>query len=254
MNLNRIVPKKNSISVITATFNASNHIIELIKSLNNQTDSDFDWIVVDGASSDDTIQIVKNNFKGSPLILSEPDFGIYHALNKAIALNKSEYYLVVGSDDILNCDAILNYRESILKSKSADLICAKITYDGKITKYRENLGWLLGIMGVASSHSLGLLFKSSIHDASGFYSKRLPLAADQFLILKAVRGGSTIHRSNFIAGDFSTKGTSGLDHLGVITELFRAQVYSGSSFWLQFVIMLLRLGKFGLIHRSFFKR
>jgi glycosyltransferase involved in cell wall biosynthesis len=246
--------KNDSISVITATFNSGKHIINLIRSLNDQTDLDFTWIVVDGASTDGTIKIIKDNYNGVLCVLSESDFGIYHALNKSIALNNSEYYLVVGSDDVLDCDAILNYRNSISRSNFAELICARITYDGKTTSLKKNLGWLLGIMGVASSHSLGLLFKASLHDAHGLYSKRLPIGADQLFILNAIRGGATIYRANFIAGHFSTKGTSGLDHLGVITELFRAQVYSGSSFWLQFVIVLFRLIKFGLIHHGLFKR
>src|SRR5574343_103309 len=87
---------KPSISIITVTFNAAAHLPTLIDSLRNQSDRGFEWIVVDGASTDKTVDLLEASGIVTTWI-SEPDFGIYDALNKAIRLSTGEYYLVLGA-------------------------------------------------------------------------------------------------------------------------------------------------------------
>ncbi len=81
-----------TISVITATYNASKTFSGLIDSLRNQTDQAFEWIVMDGASTDGTVEQIKAANDVVTRFVSEPDFGIYHALNKALGLATGEYY------------------------------------------------------------------------------------------------------------------------------------------------------------------
>ena len=87
------------ISVLPVTFNAIDMLPGLIDSLKAQTDRCFEWIVVDGASTDGTIELIKSSNDIVTQWISEPDFGIYHAMNKAIQLATGDYYLVVGADD-----------------------------------------------------------------------------------------------------------------------------------------------------------
>jgi len=126
---------KPTISVITVTFNTAKLLPGLIESLRAQTDRDFEWIVVDGASTDETIHLIKSAGDVVTNWISEPDFGIYHALNKAVRMATGQYYLVMGADDRLNPDAIAQYREHAYRSK-ADIITAMIMRNGKIEHYK----------------------------------------------------------------------------------------------------------------------
>ena len=89
------------ISIITATFNSAQTLPTLIASIRAQSDRSFEWIVVDGGSRDDTVALLRDAGDVVTRWISEPDFGIYHALNKALLLAQGSYYLVVGSDDTL---------------------------------------------------------------------------------------------------------------------------------------------------------
>ena len=80
------------VSIITAVYNAENHILNLINSLRQQIDKNFEWVVVDGLSTDSTVKILKNIDDLNITIISEADFGIYDALNKGIKACTGEYY------------------------------------------------------------------------------------------------------------------------------------------------------------------
>ena len=72
------------ISVITAVYNAEDCIQHLIESLRKQNDQNFEWVVVDGLSTDSTLEILKKIDDLNIKIISEVDFGIYDALNKGV--------------------------------------------------------------------------------------------------------------------------------------------------------------------------
>ena len=87
---------KPAISVITVTFNAAALLPGLMDSLRTQTDRDFEWVVVDGASTDGTVALLNSSGDILSHWISEPDFGIYDAMNKALQMARGEYYLVMG--------------------------------------------------------------------------------------------------------------------------------------------------------------
>ncbi len=96
-------------SIITVCFNSENTIERTIKSVLNQTLSDYEYLIVDGASTDRTLDIVKSyksKFHGKLKLLSEPDKGIYNAMNKGIMLSTGEIIGIVNSDDWLEKDAL----------------------------------------------------------------------------------------------------------------------------------------------------
>lgn len=74
------------ISIITATYNSSSTIVDCIKSVNNQTNQNIEHIIIDGASKDNTIEIIKSVPNRIKKIVSEPDKGIYDAMNKGISI------------------------------------------------------------------------------------------------------------------------------------------------------------------------
>ena len=238
--------KPPTIAVITATKNAEKFLPVLVSSLVNQTDNLFDWIVCDGGSLDSTLKIVAESKIQRKMVHVRDDFGIYDALNFGIKNVKADYYLVVGADDSLAPDAIARYKE-IASQFSPDFIAAAVSINGRLFKPRRGLGWLLGMPGEASSHSVGLLIRTDIHRKMGMYSSKFPIAADQLFVLSCLKAKTYIIRAAFKAGTFGTAGTSGSDDFGMITELFRIQTRLGRNLTLQVFLLLARILKAYLI-------
>lgn len=96
------------ISVITATWNSALTIMDTIKSLNAQDYSDIEYIIIDGASTDATLDIVNLYGHRVTAIVSEQDKGIYDALNKGIALATGDVVGFLHSDDLFADDRVLS--------------------------------------------------------------------------------------------------------------------------------------------------
>ena len=94
------------ITIITTTFNSSKTLRETIDSIFKQEYNNLELIIIDGGSSDDTLEIIKNNEDKIDYWLSETDNGIYHGFNKGLSLAKGDYIGFVNSDDVLRKNAL----------------------------------------------------------------------------------------------------------------------------------------------------
>ncbi|WP_279143953.1 glycosyltransferase family 2 protein [Photobacterium phosphoreum] len=119
------------VSIITATYNSSRTIIDTLKSLEQQTYSNIEYIIIDGASKDNTLDVIKNNCSRVSTIISEPDNGIYDALNKGINAATGDIVGFLHSDDLFAYPEAI---EDIVKSMSennTDAIYADLQYVDK---------------------------------------------------------------------------------------------------------------------------
>jgi glycosyltransferase len=89
------------ISIITATYNSAAHIADCLASVNSQTHKNIEHIIVDGASTDNTLEIIKTTENRVAQLISEPDHGIYDALNKGIRLATGDIIGFLHADDTL---------------------------------------------------------------------------------------------------------------------------------------------------------
>ncbi|MEG6548837.1 glycosyltransferase [Desulfocurvibacter africanus] len=105
-------------SIITATFNAAKSFPVLLDSLAAQTCCDFELVVQDGGSSDDTLAVVESYAARLPAvaILSEPDSGIYDAWNRAVSRARGEWLIFLGADDYLMEPGTLTEAMDLLRS------------------------------------------------------------------------------------------------------------------------------------------
>lgn len=93
--------KKILVSIIIATYNAEPHLGECLQSIMNQVEKNIEIVIVDGGSDDDTIKIIGQFNNGNITWKSEPDNGIYDAMNKGIKMAKGRWLYFLGSDDRL---------------------------------------------------------------------------------------------------------------------------------------------------------
>lgn len=233
-----------TISVLTATYNAAEHLPRLMESLNAQTDRDFQWIVMDGGSQDETLAQLRDAGNLVSHWQSESDFGIYHALNKAIGLATGTYYLVVGADDLLYPTAIENFRKAALSS-GADVISAPVVIDGIDVAPPRRVSWWRSSPLFVSAHSVGSLIKTGLHQELGLYSRRFPIAADTHFFLQVWKAGKSVYYFNDSVGVFGSTGTSGTDTLGGLCESFRANVEVRGYLLVHLLLLVLRIMKNG---------
>lgn len=107
------------LSIIIPTYNSSPTLHKAIESILCQTCSDYEILVMDGGSKDDTVAIVKEYQLKSPLIslISEPDKGIYDAMNKGVQKAKGDWLYFLGCDDYLINEKVLEEVSGILKKR-----------------------------------------------------------------------------------------------------------------------------------------
>ena len=94
-------------SIITVTWNAADVIAPTIESVQRQTSSDYEMLIIDGASTDDTLAIVKRASIAALRVFSEPDKGLYDAMNKGIARARGRYIMFLNAGDSFADDTVL---------------------------------------------------------------------------------------------------------------------------------------------------
>lgn len=109
------------ITIITVTYNAGDVIDKTLDSLKEQSYKDFEFLVIDGASKDDTVKRVEAASLPSTKILSEPDKGLYDAMNKGIGLANGKYIIFLNAGDSFHTPNTLR-QYSIEADKGADII------------------------------------------------------------------------------------------------------------------------------------
>ena len=89
------------ISIITVNFNNTEGLQRTVKSVVNQRFSGYDFVIIDGASTDGSVEIINENSSKINYWVSEPDNGIYNAMNKGLKIAQGEYLLFLNSGLIL---------------------------------------------------------------------------------------------------------------------------------------------------------
>ncbi|MBK7372369.1 MAG: glycosyltransferase [Saprospiraceae bacterium] len=115
------------ISIITPTFNSAGTIKDTLQSIATQSYKEVEHIIVDGMSTDNTLNIA-STFPHVSKIISEPDLGIFDAMNKGIRSSTGDIVGILNSDDYYAHDKVLEYVAAAFKNNSLDAIYGNVYF------------------------------------------------------------------------------------------------------------------------------
>lgn len=126
------------ITIITVCKNSERFLDETIKSVTKQTYQNIQYIVIDGNSTDNTVDIIKQHSAGIDIWFTEEDSGMYYAINKGLILATGDYILVLNSDDMLVNECIIQQIVDKINEERLDYYYGNIikTKDGKYKKVK----------------------------------------------------------------------------------------------------------------------
>ena len=180
------------VSIITVSFNAEETISDTIKSVINQDYENIEYIIIDGASKDKTSSIIKSfGFKVAKFI-SEPDKGIYDAMNKGLALATGDIIGILNADDIYADTNVISkvvnrFQEDKVEGLYADLVYVKRDDTNKITRYWRSGNYSKGkfLKGWMPPHPT-FFVKREIYEKYGNFNLDLRSAADYEIMLRFI--------------------------------------------------------------------
>ena len=165
------------ISIITVTYNGEKYIEETFQSVFKQTNKNYEYIVIDGGSSDNTINIIKKYESKIDYWVSEKDLGIYDAFNKGMQLCKGEYIGFINSDDIYEKNTIEILTKYIKANSNLDFFFGSVRkHWGTLHGYKP---WKIFFSwGFYSSHSTGFFIKKVSAKKVGLYNLKYKYSSD----------------------------------------------------------------------------
>jgi glycosyltransferase involved in cell wall biosynthesis len=175
------------ISVITINFNNASGLKNTIISVNKQLIHGLEHILIDGGSTDTSIADIQSHLKYYHTIISEPDEGIYDAMNKGISIAKGEYVLFLNSGDTFASENSLTYFSSflgqydILYGDMLSIVNDELHY----TSYPETLS-LHYMLSAGLPHPSTLFRKSLFLDQIGLYDNRYKIIGDWTFFMIAI--------------------------------------------------------------------
>ena len=181
------------ISIITVSYNSSKTIKDTIESVFNQTYEDIEYIVIDGNSNDKTLDIIKKyepKFEGRMKWVSEPDKGIYDAMNKGINLSTGDVIGILNSDDFYNSNNIIEdivneFRNKDIDSVYGDLVYVNSENTNKVVRYWKSKQYKKGLFkkGWHPAHPT-FFVKKEVYNKYGMFNLSYPIAADYEIMLR----------------------------------------------------------------------
>lgn len=168
----------NKLTIITINLNNLEGLERTYNSVTSQTFKEFEYIIIDGGSDDGSLELIKSNSKKIDYWISEPDTGIYNAMNKGIKKANGEYLLFLNSGDEFYNSNVL--KENIHQLHKEDIVyfnlCQSDDTQKNICSYPENLDYRTFIEGSIGHPST--FIKKSLFDKYGFYDESFKIVSD----------------------------------------------------------------------------
>ncbi|MCK9204796.1 MAG: glycosyltransferase [Bacteroidales bacterium] len=178
------------ISIITITLNSAQTITDCIASVNNQTYKDIEHIIVDGGSEDNTVKLIRSLPNRVKNLVSEPDKGIYDAMNKGILRAAGDIIGILNSDDFYASDHILEHVACAFAETGCDSLYGNLNYVSaintqKVIRYWKSSRFVPGSFAKGWHPPHPTFFvRREIYQKYGFFDTSLQVSADFELMLR----------------------------------------------------------------------
>lgn len=188
------------ISIITVAFNAAHTIADTLESVAGQTHSEIEHIVVDGASTDGTLDVVRRHGQRVARLVSEPDHGIYDAMNKGIRLATGDVIGFLNADDMYPDTGVLARVSAVLEREKLDALFGDAEFvssarpDQPVRRYRserfrpDRIAW-----GWMPAHPT-LFLRRRVYERFGMFRTDYRIAGDFELVARMFHGGTLRYR------------------------------------------------------------
>jgi glycosyltransferase involved in cell wall biosynthesis len=238
-------PGKPLVTIITATFNAAKYLYRTINSIRNLTYENIEWIILDGGSSDGTVELIRHNEDIVDYWSSQPDAGIYDAWNKGILLANGDWISFLGAGDCYMPEAIDIYVNAIHREKiTPELVSSRV-------RFVSDSGYVFRVWGAPFEWELfkrymniahvGALHHRSLFERLGLYNTEYTSSADYDLLMRCGGLMKTVY-VDVVTADVLVGGVSyGYSSL---YETYIIQKYHGAGISAKYGLWLARLKRF----------
>jgi glycosyltransferase involved in cell wall biosynthesis len=177
-------------SIITVSYNAGDTIEDTIKSVLSQKDVDVQYIIIDGASSDDTMEVVDRYRDQLDVVISEPDNGIYSGMNKGLTYANGDIVAFLNADDVYADDNVLDRIATVFDQHNVDACYGDLVYVDKnqpdrIVRYWKSRKFKKGLFKTGWMPAHPTFFaKKELYDKFGNFDEQFSLQSDFDLTMR----------------------------------------------------------------------
>ena len=206
-------------SIITVCYNAESTIEQTINSVLDQSFKDFEYIIVDGGSTDKTLEIIEGHKEKIDIVISESDQGPFDAMNKGIRASSGQLIGILNSDDWYESDTLELVVNACSNSDGKTIFHGLCKYidqgkEEKILSYHHD---------VLPQHSIAhptCFIPAALYEEFGLYDTSYKIASDYELLLRLYEAGVSFHRiervlANFRSGGITTQQNSKYEDLAI---------------------------------------
>lgn len=209
------------VSIITVVRNNKSYIEDCIKSVIEQKYPNIEYIIIDGGSTDGTIDIIKQYYDQISIFISEPDGGIYDAMNKGIKLATGDIVGTLNSDDYYNSNEVITEIVGEFTEKGVDSIFADLVYvdrnnKDKIVRYYKSANFTPNkfAYGWMPAHPTFFL-KRNFYEKYGLFKTDYKIASDYELLVRLLG-------KNKLSYSYMPKVIIKMRHGGISTSSFKS--------------------------------
>ena len=218
------------VSIVTVSYNSADTIEQTIQSVTKQTYPNIEYIIIDGGSRDGTVEIIKRYQDKISFWISEPDMGIYDAMNKGISYAKGDYIGIINSDDCYELDAIEKIVSKIKEDPIiiyGNMMCEKEIPE--LVKPARDLSTLKKQMSIFHPSTF---VKSDAYKKYGLFNIEYKISADWDMMLRLYENGCSFCYCDETIAHFRMSGISSNFDKRQIEERKRLRISHGNSSFL----------------------
>ncbi|KKP68380.1 MAG: Glycosyl transferase family protein [Candidatus Moranbacteria bacterium GW2011_GWE1_35_17] len=232
--MNNKVKTNPKISIITVCYNEENEIADTCKSVVSQNYNNYEWIVVDGGSTDKTLEILDKYKSNISVLISEKDNGVYSAMNKGIKMAKGEYLLFLNGGDYLYDNKVLK------KIFHRDLYTGDVLYGNCCVLKKDNSSVVLDFPRKINKYFFldncinhqSTFIKKELFEKYGYYDENYKVLADFEKWICFAKNKVILKKIPFVVSNFKNfDGLSSSEKTRVLTQKDKSRIIKKYFTW-----------------------